>query len=55
MKVALAGTFITEASLAGTFITEASLAGSTDFYIGRGAQLDFSDKYNSMHIATVGA
>ena len=55
MKVALAGTFITEASLAGTFITEASLAGSTDYYIGRGAQLDFSDKYNSMHIATVGA
>jgi len=42
-------------ALAGTFITEVSLAGSTDFYIWRGAQLDFSNKYNSMHIATTGA
>ena len=42
-------------ALAGTFISEASLAGSTDFYIVRGTQLDFSNKYNSMHIATTGA
>ena len=32
-----------------------ALAGSTDFYIVRGTQLDFSNKYNSMHIATTGA